>query len=227
MAACSTLDGAEVPCTGREKFVALYRCYKSQGQPAMPSGAAAGAAAGSATGTGGAAAAPQIRPAVAADVAAVVDCINAAFEIHPGDLDYSTEGSTGRTDAAEIQACVDDPRCHVWCCCEGAAPEVVVGAVVMNQASGEHGRGASLGGPVLIGMLSTRPSHQRKGIARALVRQCETQAAVDGYTAVHAEVINLLTHLQDVYTAWVRPPPAVKHNLSLLKAICQHQQSLH
>ena len=58
-----------------------------------------------------AAAVQRIRRAVAADVPAVVDCINRAFAIRPGDLDYAREAGQSRTDVTEIGACLEDSTC--------------------------------------------------------------------------------------------------------------------
>ena len=88
----------------------------------------------------------------------------------------------------------------IFCCSEG---DELVGAVVYSQS--EHG-GGTLAGPVTIGMLSVLPSHQRRGIARALVAECEARAAEEGRTAVHAHVINLQDHLKTV-TSSVPPCP--------------------
>ena len=52
----------------------------------------------------------------------------------------------------------------IFCCYDA---KLLVGAVVYNQSG--HGDGPRpSGGAVTIGMLSVLPSHQRRGIARAL-----------------------------------------------------------
>jgi hypothetical protein len=94
------VDGLEVPRTGRETFIALYRCYNHGRQPTVPGSAAAVRRTW------------RVRRAVAGDASAVVECINAAFAIGPGDLDYASEASDGRTDQTEIAACLADPGCR-------------------------------------------------------------------------------------------------------------------
>ena len=93
------VDGLEVPRTGRETFIALYRCYNHGRQPTVPGSAAVRRT-------------WRVRRAVAGDASAVVECINAAFAIGPGDLDYASEASDGRTDQTEIAACLADPGCR-------------------------------------------------------------------------------------------------------------------
>ena len=91
-ASAAGVDGAEVPRSGREAFVALYRCYNHGRQPTV--------------------AAPsrwRVRRAADGEASAIVECINAAFAIGPGDFDYARSASEGRTDQAEISACL--------CCC--------------------------------------------------------------------------------------------------------------
>ncbi len=73
-----------------------YRCYNGGRQPTVSRSARSW----------------RVRRAVDADAGAIVECINAAFVIGPGDFDYASEKSEGRTDHTEIKACLADASCR-------------------------------------------------------------------------------------------------------------------
>ena len=110
-ASAAGVDGAGVPRSGREAFVALYRCYNRDQPGPLPAAAPA---------------TWRVKRAVAADASAIVECINAAFAIGPDDFDYASNASEGRTDQAEIAACLADASCR-------ASPDCVVAVAPSNS----------------------------------------------------------------------------------------------
>lgn len=134
----------------------------------------------------------EVRPALWSELPSAVTCINEAFAHKPGEVDYSMN-STGRTDLDNIQNCHNTEGCVIFCCRDGAE---TVGVVVYNSDS------ATAAEPVVINMLATRPSHERRGIAGALVAACEDQAAREARPSVVAEIVSVQRYLRGVYKSW-------------------------
>jgi ribosomal protein S18 acetylase RimI-like enzyme len=109
----------------------------------------------------------QFRQATAADVPAIVDLVESAYRGEGSRIGWTTEADLldgQRTDAAAVQALIDDPATHVLLAEDGAG-----GALVGSVTVTEDGADA-----VHVGMFAVRPTAQGRGIGRALLEQAET-----------------------------------------------------
>jgi predicted N-acetyltransferase YhbS len=121
---------------------------------------------------------PPIRSSNPADVAAIVEVVNAAFQVER----FFVDGD--RTSAEEIREMLDRGTFLL------AERDGGLAACVYVEIRGEDG---------YFGMLSVHPDHQGEGLGRMLIDAAEDYARQAGCSVMEIHVVDLRTELPPFY----------------------------